>query len=284
MLRRKGLHFLQPLFESWKTWGRADGQKKIHLELELKQKLKALADLKFDAKIRILAEWDSVSAIGLPLGLWREKFSFVNDVVPECVQHALFAMALDERRRSFKPRQWATTADKETTLSQCAFVGCHSDIGGGNPDVSLSTVSLIWMISKIREYSKAAFDDEVLLQFIFPFQPTRFRLGWKHISWRTPQMELKNFGGTKGGYSISLGYSTICLLSFKRRFRSRSVGGGVSLGLCPRVCGTESATAFCTRAQIHSSWKFTSPWHLSVRRLIVDFLRGTDTLLSLRVG
>ncbi|KAK2012519.1 hypothetical protein LZ32DRAFT_497852, partial [Colletotrichum eremochloae] len=67
LLRRKGLPFLRPLFESWKRWGRADEPKKTHLGVELTRKLKALDDLRVAAKICILAEWDSVSAIGLPL-------------------------------------------------------------------------------------------------------------------------------------------------------------------------------------------------------------------------
>ncbi|KAF3798422.1 hypothetical protein GCG54_00013162 [Colletotrichum gloeosporioides] len=189
LLRRKGLTFLRPLFDSWKRWGRANGD-----DTTLESQMNALRELLIpDVKIHILAEWDSVSAIGLPLGLWREKFSFVNKKVPGCVKHALFALALDEKRRSFKPRQWTAKASPQTEVQQCAFVGCHSDIGGGNADPGLSLISLFWMISKIQATSHAAFDDRTLLQFMFPHQPKRSLLDW-----RTPKMELKNFAGSTG--------------------------------------------------------------------------------------
>ncbi|KAH0434184.1 hypothetical protein CcaCcLH18_05508 [Colletotrichum camelliae] len=193
LLRRKGLPFLRPLFDSWKRWGRADGQKKEKLKSEFQQRLDALEDLREPkVPVRILAEWDTVSAIGLPLSLWRDEFSFVNEEVPECVEHAFLALALDEKRRSLKPRQWRAKAKSETIVEQCAFVGCHSDIGGGNADMGLSTITLIWMMSNIREHSDAAFDERTMLQFMFPNQQNR------KVSWGTPKMELKNSAGTAG--------------------------------------------------------------------------------------
>ncbi|WDK17127.1 hypothetical protein CGRA01v4_08410 [Colletotrichum graminicola] len=68
LLRRKGLTFLRPLFGSWKRWGGAKGNKKAKFQAEFYHMLHALEDLRYsDATVRILAEWDSVSAIGLPL-------------------------------------------------------------------------------------------------------------------------------------------------------------------------------------------------------------------------
>lgn len=207
LLRRKGLPFLRTLFKSWKKWGRADGDKKVKLGRDLDQKLTALDQLRTTTKIKILAEWDSVSAIGSPIRLWPEKFSFVNNEVPWSVDNAFFALALDERRRSFEPRQWTACANDSTTIDQCAFVGCHSDIGGGNVDVGLSTVSLLWMVARIKEYSCAEFDEQALFQFMFPVRPARSLLGRERKATagtarfqalQKQRIELKHFSGTTG--------------------------------------------------------------------------------------
>ncbi|KAL3300593.1 putative alpha/beta hydrolase domain-containing protein [Colletotrichum asianum] len=95
LLRRKGLPFLRTLLKLWKKWGRADGDKKVRLGRDLEQKLVALAELRSMAKIKILAEWDSVSAIGSPIRLWPERFSFVNDEVPGSVENAIFALLIN---------------------------------------------------------------------------------------------------------------------------------------------------------------------------------------------
>ncbi|KAJ8125815.1 hypothetical protein O1611_g7821 [Lasiodiplodia mahajangana] len=119
-------------------------------------------------KITVLAEWDTVSAIG-HLG-WRKKFSFMRETVPENVQNAFLAIALNERRGSFKPMVY-TKARSGTNVAQCAFSGCHSDIGGGNLDAGLSTVSLLWMAAKVQGACKVSFDRGALLQMIQPPRP-----------------------------------------------------------------------------------------------------------------
>lgn len=224
LLRRKGLAFLRTIFRGWKKWGEASTNEKQIWKSRLDKKLRALRDLSYDkVRIKILAEWDPVSAIGLPLGLWKEKFSFVNDKVPAKVDHALVALALDEKRPMFKPRQWHDREENgNTDVQQCAFVGCHSDVGGGVPDVGLSTASLLWMVSKIEEVSDAKFDKSTLLQFMASNRPPRTWLGsdqdaqaeeaggvgelgddngqglQRRWPWTKPKIQLKNFATTEG--------------------------------------------------------------------------------------
>jgi hypothetical protein len=121
------------------------------------------------AKIEVLAEWDTVSA------LKSSDFSFVQYTVPVAVQNAFFALSLDEKRFSFQPMPWKL-ATKGQEVKQCAFAGCHGDIGGGNEDAGLSTVSLLWMVAKIEAACKAAFDPEALLQTMLPRPSTSYNL------------------------------------------------------------------------------------------------------------
>ena len=169
LLRRKGLVFLRSVYLAWKEWAGVDG---TPAATRLRTALDALDDLRlYPVRVNILAEWDCVSAMKSPRDLWRRGggLSFVNNKVPGCVNHAFHAVALHEKRRSFKPMLWKTLENEDRTkVRQCAFAGCHSDIGGGNFDVGLSTASLLWMIAQIRDVSEANFDRSTLLQFVSP--------------------------------------------------------------------------------------------------------------------
>ncbi|OAA60699.1 hypothetical protein ISF_05738 [Cordyceps fumosorosea ARSEF 2679] len=194
LLRRKGLVFLHSIYNSWQ---RAKENKK-GAELELNTKLDSLRALRTEgAKIHVLAEWDCVSAVR-SLRPWKKKLSFPVDQVPENVKHAFHAVSLHEKRRSFKPVLWKTKTDTTLSAEQCAFVGCHSDIGGGHTDPGLSTLSLFWMISRIKSVSEAGFDTEGLRPFITPLKSTKFVDKLSPWSWKAPVMCLNNLAITKG--------------------------------------------------------------------------------------
>ncbi|KAI0434502.1 hypothetical protein F5Y09DRAFT_253628 [Xylaria sp. FL1042] len=163
LLQRKTLPFLSVLFQRWMDAKEEDRRKRMKLEIRKMGKAFSLP-----VKITVLAEWDTVSAIG-HVG-WRKKFSFMKETVPENVQNAFLAIALNERRGSFKPMVY-TRARRGTNVAQCAFSGCHADIGGGNLDAGLSTVSLLWMAAKIQGACQASFDWGALLQMIQPPRP-----------------------------------------------------------------------------------------------------------------
>ena len=101
-------------------------------------------------KIRFLGLWDTVAAFGLPdvpanIG-WHLD-------LPDCVEHCYHALALDERRHAFKPErleeQVADTGD-DPVLHECWFRGVHSDVGGGNKNNGLSSISLDWMFANAK--------------------------------------------------------------------------------------------------------------------------------------
>ncbi|KAI0554544.1 hypothetical protein F4679DRAFT_596478 [Xylaria curta] len=163
LLQRKTLPFLSVLFQRWMGMKEEPDRERMKSEIR-----KMNQTFSVPVKITVLAEWDTVSAIG-HVG-WRKKFSFMKETVPENVQNAFLAIALNERRGSFKPMVY-TRARLGTNVAQCVFSGCHSDIGGGNLDAGLSTVSLLWMAAKIQGACRASFDHGALLQMVQPPRP-----------------------------------------------------------------------------------------------------------------
>lgn len=112
---------------------------------------------KEDVCTEACAVWDTVSAIGFPMAahlpqLPRLKYRTVDHKVPRKVKFAIQALALDERRRHFKPMVWSPVEDRENqTLTQRWFAGNHSDVGGGNKDMTLADITLAWMIGQLTD-------------------------------------------------------------------------------------------------------------------------------------
>jgi hypothetical protein len=160
LLRRRGLAFMRTLFSLWERQDPTldDIVRQLEGDRDSEGKITMKNAFLVKTRIRVLAEWDTVSA----MATLSQNFHFVNDTVPDCVDYAFHALALNETRRSFVPMLY-TKAGDDTKVLQCGFVGCHSDIGGGNEDAGLSTLSLIWMISAIESFSKANFDRRVML-------------------------------------------------------------------------------------------------------------------------
>ncbi|KAK2593189.1 hypothetical protein QQS21_009118 [Conoideocrella luteorostrata] len=205
LLWSRGLPFLWTICRSRKKWGEAGESDRPRWNTVLEQQLAALDYVRLSRiHIKVLAEWDPVSAMGLPLRPGNEKFSFVSHEVPSVIENAFVAVSLDEKRGSFKPSVWGRRANDETKVLQCGFVGCHSDIGGGNKDVGLSTVSLLWMVSEIENVTGADFQVPALLQFINPFQPPRIAFQkanashGKRYHGSKPAMQLLNCAATSG--------------------------------------------------------------------------------------
>lgn len=120
--------------------------------------------------IRFLGVFDTVGALGIPIGGVDKSHRFRNNLPPECVQTARHALAIHERRKNFTPTVWQVLEDTPsaaaTSLSndpsmtpgfdivQRWFGGVHSDIGGGykvtkEPGIaSGSYFTLKWMLAE----------------------------------------------------------------------------------------------------------------------------------------
>jgi len=94
--------------------------------------------------IRFLGLWDVVAAFGIPIDIGI-RFSRINLgfklALPSNVQRCFHALALDERRQTFRPTRISNGYE-------VWFRGVHSDIGGGNDNRALNDITLRWMLSK----------------------------------------------------------------------------------------------------------------------------------------
>ncbi len=104
-----------------------------------------------EVRVRFLGAWDTVGALGIPLGLFpgfdATRHSFHDTTVSRIVDHACHALAIDERRAAYVPTLWKTRSDR-TRTEQAWFSGGHGDVGGGPREAGLSYISLAWMIAQ----------------------------------------------------------------------------------------------------------------------------------------
>ncbi len=89
-------------------------------------------------RVRFLGLFDTVHSFGVP-GIDLNLFH--DPDLPNIVDHCFHALALDERRDTFRP----TRAPKGYEVW---FRGAHSDIGGGNNNPGLNAITLKWMLCK----------------------------------------------------------------------------------------------------------------------------------------
>ena len=81
--------------------------------------------------------------------LLSKLWTFHDTKLSRYVRNAYHAIAIDERRRPFKPTLWIRQDDaEEQTLEQVWFAGVHSDVGGGYSETGLSEIPLLWMADK----------------------------------------------------------------------------------------------------------------------------------------
>lgn len=105
-----------------------------------------------DIKIKSVAVWDTVGAIGIP-EIHHDKrfdpFKFTNTKLSDSVEWGFHAVSLDEQRIDFTPTLW----DNRKNIRQMLFPGAHADVGGGYrmPEESgLSDIALGWMLNELE--------------------------------------------------------------------------------------------------------------------------------------
>lgn len=104
-------------------------------------------------KIKAVAVWDTVGAMGLPRYIddgRADAFRFTDTRLSPKVERGFHAVALDERRVDFSPTLW----DARNDVKQMLFPGAHGDVGGGysrkNNESGLSDIALGWMVGQLQ--------------------------------------------------------------------------------------------------------------------------------------
>ena len=97
--------------------------------------------------VRFLGLWDVVGSFGMPINIGHLEFQKTNFghklEVPGCTEYCFHAMAMDERRQTFRVTRLLNSYE-------VWFRGAHSDVGGGNGNTGLSNIALRWMLRKAR--------------------------------------------------------------------------------------------------------------------------------------
>ena len=98
------------------------------------------------APVHFIGVWDTVESLVLNEGRrWADA-----RLNPD-IAFAYHALAIDERRKDFRPCLWVWDEAKkrpEQTMEQVWFAGVHSDVGGYHPKRGLANISLHWMLGK----------------------------------------------------------------------------------------------------------------------------------------
>ncbi|PBP18125.1 hypothetical protein BUE80_DR010979 [Diplocarpon rosae] len=161
LLTKSGLRHLRELFVLWKHLG--PGEDRTRLE-QMRQKLQNYRELVLEVKIHACAVWDTVSAVGaagLPMSKhlprsWvpTQRYRMVGKTIPANVQLAVQALALGEQRKLFIPLEWNPPDPEKQpgqVLLQRWFAGNHSDVGGGNEDMTHANITLAWMVAQLMD-------------------------------------------------------------------------------------------------------------------------------------
>jgi len=130
-------------------------------------------------KIKFIGVWDTVGALGIPgnarFFLSRRRFRFHDVKLSSYVQNAYHALAIDEKRKPFKPTLWEQqTHSVGQIMEQIWFAGVHSGVGGGYADSGLSDIAFTWMKEKAASQG-IAFDEEYIRETIIPNPDARLR-------------------------------------------------------------------------------------------------------------
>lgn len=128
-----------------------------------------------DVRITMIGVFDTVGALGIPLEGVNEligkldiaEFQFHDVTLSSIVDYAYQALAIDERRKPFKPSLWEKISPETRAMEQRWFVGVHSNVGGGYDNDGLANLPLHYIVRSARKRG-VAFDD-VYLKHYWPY-------------------------------------------------------------------------------------------------------------------
>jgi uncharacterized protein (DUF2235 family) len=102
--------------------------------------------------IRFIGVWDTVGALGAPGALGqifnKDRYQYHDVGLNPCIENAVHALAIDERRKPFAPNIWVRPRSWAGNLSQAWFSGVHSNVGGGYSPDGLANEALHWIVEQ----------------------------------------------------------------------------------------------------------------------------------------
>ena len=121
-----------------------------------------------EVRIKCIGVWDTVGALGIPMRPASRRLRFHDVKLSSYVDNAFQALAIDERRRPFKPSIWEQQEHAGgQRLEQRWFSGVHTNVGGGYADSGLSDIAFRWMKDRAAECG-LAFDGGYVSESVHP--------------------------------------------------------------------------------------------------------------------
>jgi uncharacterized protein (DUF2235 family) len=107
----------------------------------------------WEPRAKFIGVWDTVGSLGVPVGgllqFINKRWSFHDMTLSSWVDNAFQALAVDERRKPFRPSIWERSPHAQgQVLEQVWFAGVHSNVGGSYAQAGLSDITLLWMAGK----------------------------------------------------------------------------------------------------------------------------------------
>jgi uncharacterized protein (DUF2235 family) len=165
--------------EGWRVYRLVQGG----ADSDVAKRFREADNSRWPVSIRFIGVWDTVGARGIPGPmnlLTAGRYRFHDVTLSSRVEYAYQALAIDERRRFFRPAIWEQRQEgihAGQKLEQMWFPGVHMDVGGGYKDSSLADCALDWMVEKARG-AGLVIDDDYLGEISHPND-----LGPQHESW-----------------------------------------------------------------------------------------------------
>ncbi|GHA21233.1 hypothetical protein GCM10008090_34020 [Arenicella chitinivorans] len=118
-------------------------------------------------EVKYLGLWDTV----VELGSRKNKF-YLSKTPPEKAKHVRHALAIDERRKNFKPWPFSdiTNCTSCARLEQKWFAGVHTNVGGGYTKDGLANIALKWVHKGAKDRGLEL--DAKYTRFYEPYYPT----------------------------------------------------------------------------------------------------------------
>jgi uncharacterized protein (DUF2235 family) len=112
------------------------------------------------ARIRFIGVYDTVGALGVPLAratsVNEPIVGFHDTTLGDIVEHAVQALAVDEKRGPYVPTLWTQAADAAALAGQSVlqvwFPGVHSDVGGGYGDKGIGNITWDFMMRQAADH------------------------------------------------------------------------------------------------------------------------------------
>jgi uncharacterized protein (DUF2235 family) len=145
-----------------------------------------------EIEIKFIGVWDTVGSLGIPVLeegnrkhlekinpyyllsaninivriLTKQHYEFHDVELSSIVKFAYHALAIDEKRASFKQTLWKKRKSGQK-IEQVWFPGVHGDIGGGYSENGLSDIAFLWMKQKAEDCG-LEFDSKYIKSEIHP--------------------------------------------------------------------------------------------------------------------